>query len=277
LWCNVRFRFSGRRTGNPVDDALSPARFFYTFSPSIFIMCHPSLLKSPGLLRGIALIPLFAFSAFASEVSKPPANVTLRPIVAPGSVQPAPSTYELVLKWDDRSTNVLTVPFKNDSDKTLKIVGVQATRGIFISDYPETVGAKKEESVSFVYRAADNTDGDADLIRVLTDQGIKEVLLKIVREEAVQFDTKEVRWAVGAVAETKTVTITVAASTVTPLKVRASSGHLAVLEPVNATTWRVRITPGSTAKLGRFSVIVDFDKALPGKSAVILGVIQPTE
>jgi hypothetical protein len=238
---------------------------------------HP--IKSRGLFlcRFSLFIPLFGLTAFAGGVSTSPANAHLRPVVTAGPAQPAPPTYELALKWDDRSTNVLTVPLKNESEKPLKVVGVQATRGIFISDYPVTVGAKKESNISFVYSAADNTDGDIDRIRVLTDQGIKEIVLKIAREEAVRFDVKELRWRVGAIADTKTVTITTTAGTAIPRSVRAGNGNRAVLEPVNGSTWRVQITPGSTAKSGQFAVLVDFDRALPGKSTVILGIIQPRE
>lgn len=235
-----------------------------------------SALRRSCLIGFWLLLPASVF-AQAGVKSTPPVNVTLRPVVSSDPVQPEPTTYELPLKWDDRSTNLLTASLKNDSDKPLKVLGVQATRGIFITDFPGNIGPKKQDDISFVYDAADNTDGDTDLIRVLTDNGIKEIRIKIVRDQAVSFDTKELRWTAGGVADTKIVTLTVAAGTAVPQKLRVSGGSNAVLEAVNATTWRVKVTPASTTKSGQFPIFIDFDKALPGKSAVILGIIQPKD
>lgn len=144
-------------------------------------------------------------------------------------------------------------------------------------DFPQKVAAAKEEKIGFIYHASDNTDGDIELIRLLTDQGIKDLSIKVARDEAVRFDTREVRWTVGDKPDSKAVTLTIAAGTVTPQKVRVSGGHQASLESVDATTWRVKIVPSSTAKSGQFTVVVEFDQPLPGKAAVILGVIQPKE
>lgn len=229
-------------------------------------------------LAGFCVVTPAVLLGAAGVVSSPPANVTLRPVVSPEVTgQPPPPTYELALKWNDRATAVLTVPLKNDDEKPLKILGVQATRGIFIVDFPGTVPSKKEEKLSFIYSAADNTDGDTDLIRLLTDQGLKEIVLKLAREEVVRFDAKELAWAAGAPAEAKAITLTVAAGTAVPVRARATGGNQAVLEPVNATTWRVKVTPASTAKSGSFPIFLDFDQPLPGRAPVILGVIQPKE
>lgn len=230
-----------------------------------------------ALIVCLAVIPLLGF-AQAGTPSTPPADAPLRPLPPSDTAQPAPPTYELTLKWDDRgSATILEVPLANTSDKPLKVIGVQASRGIFIGDHPSTVSAKGEGKISFAYESSDNTDGDWDLIRVLTDQGIKEILVKVVREEAAKFEAREVSWTVGDAVATKSVTITVKAGTASPVKVRAAGGHQAVLEAVDATTWRVKITPASTAKSGKFPVIVEFDKALPGKAPVILGIINPKE
>ena len=217
-------------------------------------------------------------SAQVGASSTPPADVPLRPVPHSDPAQPAPPTYELTAKWNERSSaTVLSVPFKNESEKPLKVLGVQATRGIFIGDFPTTVGAKQEDKISFVYEAADNTDGDLDLIRVLTDQGLKEILVRIVRETAVNFETRQLVWTVGDTVSAKSATITATAGTATPQKVRVTGGHQAVLETAGANTWKVTVTPASTAKSGKFAVFVDFDKPLPGTAPVILGVIQPKE
>ena len=195
----------------------------------------------------------------------------------PDPAHPAPPTYELTAKWNERGSAVLSVPIKNDFGRPLKILGVQATRGVFIGDFPTTLGAQKEDVISFVYEAADNTDGDTDLIRVLTDRGIREIIVKIVREAAVNLSARELSWKVGEAAEAKSVTLTVAAGTVTPQKVRVTGGHQVVLETSGAGLWRIKVTPASTAKAGTFAVFVEFDQPLPGTAPVILGVIQPKE
>gem|GEM_PF-4064834 len=194
------------------------------------------------------------------------------------AVQPGIPAYELQARWSDKmSANILNVPLKNEGDRPMEVIGVQATRGIFIADFPAKVAPGKEDRLSVVYVADENTDGDLEQIRVYTDQGIKEILVRVVRETAVSFDTRELKWTVGDGGETKVVTITTAANTVVPQKVRVTSGHTAVLEKAGEGQWRVKVTPASAVKSGRFAVFVDFDKPLPGTAPVILGVIQARE
>lgn len=236
-----------------------------------------SLLKFLRPAVCLSVLPIAAL-AQAGAPSTPPADVPLKAVTPKDTSPSAPPTYELVAKWDDRGgKNLFTVPLKNDFGKPLQVLGAQATGGIFVTDYPLSVPGKSEDTIGFVYMAADNADGDLDVIRVLTNLGVRDIHVRITREEAVRFDTRELRWTAGGAAETKTVTLTVTAGTVVPVKARATAGHQAVLEAVDATTWRVKVTPASTVKSGQFAVFLDFDKALPGKAAVILGVIQPRE
>jgi len=191
--------------------------------------------------------------------------------------QPLPPVYEISLKWNQRDTTVLPVPFKNGGEKVMKILGVQATRGIFVADFPSTVPAGKEETISIVYSAADNTDGDMDVIRVLTDQGIKEVHLRIARETVVQLSTRELHWTVGETLAAKTVKLTVAANTVTPKNAKALGSSSAVLEKLSPTEWNLKVTPGTTVKSGTFVVVLEFDRPLPGKATTVLGIVDPKE
>jgi hypothetical protein len=219
-----------------------------------------------------------AIAQTAERVSVPPANVPLRPVVSAAiSGQPTAPVYEISLKWNERDTAVLTAPFKNTGSKAMKVLGVQATRGVFVGDFPSTIPAGKEDNISFLYSAADNTDGDVDIIRLLTDQGIREIYLRVVRDDAVNLDTTELRWTVGEAPVAKNARLVVRANTVAPQRVRVTGGHSATLEKVSDTVWNVRVTPSSTAKSDRFAVFLDFDKALPGRAAVVLGVIQPKE
>jgi len=229
-------------------------------------------------LASVSLLALGLASALPAQTpSTPPAGAPLRPVVPSTPGQPASPTYELALKWDERNTAVLTVPLKNTSERPLKILGVQATGGLFVGDFPTTVAPGKEDSITFVYQAPGDTDGDTDLIRVLTDQGVRQIIVKLARAAAAQLASREVRWTVGDTPAAKSITLTVAAGTVAPRRLRVSGGHQAVLEKTGDTTWQVKVTPASTAKSGQFAVFVDFDQPLPGQAVVILGVIQPKD
>jgi hypothetical protein len=246
---------------------------------------HPAPLKETSNMKswiGAVLSVAFAASAFAQPaptVSVPPANVPLRPVAdgAASTDQLAVPTYEISLGWSARDTTVLTVPFRNTDERPLRILGVQATHGLFVGDFPSVVAPGREETIAFVYRAAEQTDGDLDLIRVLTDQGIREVRIKVVREEALTLDLPEVRWTAGDPVAAKIVKATVRPGTVQPVRARATGGHAAVLEKVSDTVWNIRITPASTARSGTFAVFLDLDRPLPGRASVILGTIQPKE
>lgn len=213
----------------------------------------------------------------AQTVSVPPEGVPLRPVVASQPAQPAPPTYELAVKWNDKLKGVDTVPLANTSDQPLHILGVQSTGGVFVGDFPTTVSPGKEEQISIVYNSLSNASGDVDLIRVLTDQGVKEIRIQLTRGKAVSLSAKQVAWTVGDSPQAKTVVLTVTADTVKPTSVRTTADNVAVLTAVDATTWNVQITPGSTAKSGKFPVFVNFDHPMAGGNPVILGIIQPKE
>lgn len=226
----------------------------------------------------IALLVGFPRADAQSGVPSTPSGKTdLRQIPTSSSDQAAPPTYELSAKWDDRGSGVLTVPFKNFSDRSLEIIGVQATGGLFIADFPSKIASGKEDALSAVYVPVENSDGDFEQIRIYTDQGTREIWIKVVRDAVVKLDTRELVWTTGAPAETRSITLSVATGTVRPVRVKAVGGHHAVLEPAGDGVWRIKVTPASTAKSGKFLVVVDFDKTLPGLAPVILGVIQPRE
>lgn len=229
----------------------------------------------PLLLAALAaLSPLSGVRAQTNPAATTP---SLRSVTSPETNSINSSTYELDLQWNDKLSGVLTAPVKNPSIKPLKILGVQATGGLFVGDFPTTVAPQKEDTVAFIYHAADNSDGSVEVIRLLTDQGIKEIKINLLREDVVQADTRELHWTVGDKPEEKVVTLTANPTAVIPVRVRASGDNVATLETVSPTTYRIRVSPGSTSRSGQFAVFVDFNKDLPGKAVVILGVIQPRE
>jgi len=224
-------------------------------------------------ILAVLFSPVVLWPQANNTVATPPQNVPLLPISG-GLSALAPPTYKVPLAWNERADKVLSISIKNDSGKALKIYGAQATGGVFIVDYPTNLEPGIDDIISFLHNAPDNTDDESDLISLLTDQGIKVLRLDIVRQPAVSFDRRELTWTAGGPAETKTVTLTAAPSTVVPQKIHATAGVTAVLEQISATTWVVKVTPASTAKPGKFAVFVDFDQPLPGQATVILGEIQ---
>lgn len=182
--------------------------------------------------------------------------------------------YELPVKWNEKGTAVLTVPFKNDSKQVLNILGVQATQGLFVGDFPPVVAPGKEDTLAFFYSAPDNTDGDIDIIRVLTDQGVREIRVKILREAAVKFDSKQLHWAVGAAPEPQSVTVTITGANTMPKAVHSSQGNTATLTFPAPGQYRITVVPGSTAMPLVFPIFVEFDPALPGGAVILSGIIE---
>jgi hypothetical protein len=205
-----------------------------------------------------------------------PAGVPLRRVVPAEPGQAGAPTYELTSSWRAKS-QVSTVALANDTDKPLRVIGVQTTSNLFVVDFPQQVRARQADAIAFVYAASVNTDGDTELIRVLTDQGIREIVVKVQREEVAKLDVRELTWLVGERATAKVATLMVTPGTVTPVKVRATGDNAAVLEKLDEGTWRIAVTPGSTLKAGKFAVFVTFDQPPLGQAVVILGEVRPQE
>jgi hypothetical protein len=232
-------------------------------------------LFGEGALHIRRLMPLVFLPIFAWAQTGVTSTPSTLPRVAAGAEPTGMPTYELALKWNDRwSGGVLLVPLKNDSDKPLNILGVQATSGLFVGDFPATIAPRKEDTIGFVYNTADNTESESDIIRVLTDDGVKQILVKHVREPLVQFSARRLTWAVAEAATAKSIEVSVASNVTMPKAVRTTKGNTATLEFPSAGQYRIRVTPGSTSEAQVFPVFVDFDPALPGGSVIITGVIE---
>jgi hypothetical protein len=205
-----------------------------------------------------------------------PAGVPLRKVMAAEPGQAGAPTYELTSAWGAKS-QLSTVALANEGEKALRVIGVQTTSNLFVVDFPQQVKPRQSDAISFVYAASVNTDGDTELIRVLTDQGIREIVIKVQREEVATLDVRELTWLVGESGAAKVATLTVKPGTVTPVKVRATGDNVAVLEKSGEGTWRIAVTPGSTQKAAKFAVFVTFDQPPLGQAVVILGVVRPRE
>lgn len=223
------------------------------------------------LILSFALIGTAGFAQNASTPSSAPANVPLRLVVPEDPVQLQPPRYEITASWNDKTKDSLSVPLTNTGDKTFNVLGVQATRGLFIVSYPDKVKAGGQGAINFIYDAADNTDGDMEVIRAKTDQGIKTIHVQIKRDAAVTFEAKELKWKVGGSADSKTVNLNIPNGVVTPRLVKVSpSSHKAEIEKVDGKNFKVKVTPASTAQATQFIVSIEFDQPLPGTAPIIL-------
>lgn len=226
---------------------------------------------------GLILTSIPALAQITDRSTSPsaaaPASTELPKVADPSATQSTSPKFQLSMKWDERNTNVVTVPFRNDTGKPLFCYGVQATRGIFIGDYPSRLQPGQQDNIAFFYDAADNTEGDQDLIRLLTDQGVKEIVVKVTRDAVVQFDTRRLLWSIGDAPDAKSITITVTGGVTMPKAVRAPKGCTAALDFSHRGEYRVAIKPDSTAEPQLFPVFIDFDPALPGGSVVVTGVV----
>jgi hypothetical protein len=222
----------------------------------------------------VVLLCALATSGYAQSVSVAPDNVPLRPVINSDPVQPAVAVYELSTGWSEKKKDNISVPLENPSKTDWQVQGVQSTSGIFVVDFPSKVKAGATEAIDVIYEAEGGTDSEVEVLRVKTDQGIKTVHVRIKREAAVSLDVKELKWSVGGAQTPKVVTAKISAAGLKLKKAKATGGgHKADIETVDASTYRIVVTPGSTAKAGQFAVLLEFDQPLPGKSVVIYGNI----
>jgi len=189
-----------------------------------------------------------------------------------GTVTPAPhlptaDDRVLSLAWTD-ATRSLQIPVSNSGDKALQVLGAQSTSGIFVVDFPKTIPAKGSALISVIYEAKAGSDSEVELVRLKTDAGEKLVRVTIAREPVVTFETKQLKWAVGEARQAKTVLVVVDKG-VTIKSVSAGKGHFAEVQKVNATSYRIVVTPQSTAKATTFPVAVTLNPSVPGLTPFI--------
>ena len=220
----------------------------------------PSLrLLASALALGLAL-------SSASFAQSPNAAVRLTPTVGANAAQ---SKATLTAKWND-TTQTFIVEFRNDSNSLLRIDGIQTSNGLYVVDFPKNVPKKGSADITLIYAPQPGVSSTVDIVKLLTDQGEKVVQVVHSREIVARFDTQQLTWAAGDARVGKSAIITVTANTAVPTGVRAlGPGNYAVLEPLGNGSYRVTVTPGSTAKAGHFPVFVDFNPALPGVAPVI--------
>jgi hypothetical protein len=163
----------------------------------------------------------------------------------------------------------------NDFDEAVDVWGVQTTAGLFIVDFPKKIGAKKSEAFSFIYAAKPGAEGTADLVRVLTSRGIKEIALQHDREQSILLSASQLEWKVGGAEQAKSVTLTIDEAVAVPRHVKTTGGNKAEFKKLKAGSYEISVTPKSVDKATEFIVQIDFEPSLPGTSGIISCRVVP--
>lgn len=216
-----------------------------------------------------SLVSLLALAAAAvAQTPTSAQTAALLPLATP-----APSTdVTLALAWTDTSKAV-QIAITNSGATPLQILGVQSTSGLFVVDYPRTVPPKGSANLSAIYEARPGSDSEVELVRLKTADGERVVRVTLAREPVVTLETKQLRWTVGEAATPKSVLVAVDRG-VTIRAVNAARGATATVQAVNATTYRVVVTPASTARAASFPVALALSPSAPGVTPFITCTVE---
>lgn len=92
------------------------------------------------------------------------------------------------------------------------------------------------------------------------------------RDAAYTISARQLSWQVGEAATTKSVTIELGYG-IKLAGARAMLGHNATVQSLGNGSYRIDVTPRSTAKPVNFPVLLDFDQDVPGAAPLITCVI----
>lgn len=225
------------------------------------ILLAVAVLACPAILAQEIKTP----TVVAIPTSTPPTfTLSSQPI----SHQVAPA---LGLKASE-SQRLFSVSVGNSGSTPMSVLGVQTSNGLYAVQFPAVIPPRGSGSFSLLYYASAGTAGVADVMRVLTDQGLIEVEIDHARDPSVQFSVSTLQWQQGQALTAKAVTITVAAGvTSVPVNAFALGGSPAqvTLVSTGAGSYRLSITPNSTAKPATFPVVVQFQPDVPDVVPVI--------
>lgn len=231
---------------------------------------------TPRLFASALLVSLvsasLSLSAQSTAVSPPTEN--LRPLPEPSQFSAAPlSDYAVSLPWTEKRKNLL-VPFNNASDKVLKIEGVQSSTGLFVVDFPKTIPAEATRDIEVLFEPMVGASGTVDVIRLRTDQGVKTLRVSYSRPTVATLASTGLSWYVGETPAPKFVVLQLAQG-VRPKAAKAMRGHGVEIQDAGGGSYRIVVTPKSTARAETFPVIVQLDPAVPGVLPVIDCTIAP--
>lgn len=226
--------------------------------------------KTTLVSAGLFVTALISASA---QSSLPVAATSTTPVSSSVTPRPLPADDRAIsLAWTETSRN-LQIEVSNADSAALKILGAQSTPAVYIVDFPKTIPARGSAAVSIIYEAKAGAEGEVELIRLKTDRGEKLIRISVAREPVVTFETKQLRWNVGEAVQPKTVLLAVD-SAVSVKSVNAAKGHTAVFQRINATNYRIVVTPQSTAKPTSFPVTLTLNPSVPGITPVITCLVE---
>ena len=178
------------------------------------------------------------------------------------------------LDWQE-ATKTISVALVNDASDPLKVEGIQTSAGLYVVSYPQTVAPGRSAPIELFYQAV-NATGDLDVIRLLTNQGDKEIQVYHPRQQVVQLSANTLTWTVGEEPAVKTIAFTVNGGTVTPKSAKAyGHGNSAAVTSLGGGRYQLSITPASTAAAEQFPVVIDFDPKLPGVVVMVNCTVIP--
>jgi hypothetical protein len=173
-------------------------------------------------------------------------------------------------KWnEDRATLRLTV--ENPEATELKIQGVQTSPGLYVVNFPQTIKAGASGEIDVHYAARAGATGDTDVVRLLTNQGEKEIQVVQEREAAITLDSQTMTWKVGDEGTPKTITLSLEQPGLRAVGLRVFGGKptQAQLRQISPGRYEIQIAPESTSAPAQFSVMVNLTPEVPGNIPVI--------
>ncbi len=135
-------------------------------------------------------------------------------------------------------------------------------------DYPATIAPQSTGTISAVYYTQAGSQGGADVVRLLTSDGIKSLVLSSGRPSVATFDSQRLSWQLNESATAKSVTLTLA-NGVKVSSVRAALGGTASVLDLGNGSFKISVTPPTTTKAYTFPVFVTLTPSVPNVAPVV--------
>lgn len=219
------------------------------------------------------VLGLLLFSGAQLQSATPTTPDTL-PDPVPANKSMAKATqgtvrYSLALKWNESSRH-FSVPFANDTDRSIKILGIQTSPRLYLTNFPKSVSSHSTTDLTAFFIDEAGGGNGSDTIKVLTSTGPRTIVIDQDREQVVSFDQTSVAWKQGDPTTAKTVTLTVKDARTKPIAAKVvGTTHSATLKDLGNGKWSVSVTPSTTKTAQRFPVVVEFNPAIPGVTGVL--------
>lgn len=179
-------------------------------------------------------------------------------------------------RWNEKKA-AITIPFRNDSPAELKVTGVQSSGSLYVVTFPTFVQSGGTGEIQIAYSAEAGSESDLDIVRLLTNQGIKVIEVTQDREPVLGLEKSKLEWNVGDKDLKKTVLVVVADNVAELIRVKAyGDGNQAEFKTLDKGRYRIEVTLGSAEKPTQFPVMLEFKPGITGVQTVIYcSVVAP--